>query len=278
MRYIIIFLIVFSSTVIGVDAGKRDIQVIAHRGASGNAPEHTMVAYELARKFGADYIEIDLGMTKDGQLIAIHDETIDRTTNGNGMVSSLTLSQIKKLDTGSWFNKQFPDKKKPEYNSLKIPTLEEIIHHYGETINYYIEIKRPLANPSMTEELLKVLSSHRLIGEKSAPGKVIIESFDSERLNYIHKKYPSLVLIQLGVDANKMNLAEISKYAAGVGPDFSTVKKEFIGNAHNHGLMVHCWTVNNEADMQKMIDWGVDGIFTNFVDIAEKVISDQIKN
>lgn len=268
---LIFSIVLYSKTVYGAETNKKNIQVIAHRGDSGNAPEHTMEAYELARKLGSDYIEIDLGITKDGQLIAIHDDTVDRTTNGNGRVSSLTLSQIKGFDTGSWFNELFPDKAKPQFIGLKIPTLEEIITKYGDTINYYIEIKKPEDHPNMTDELLRVLKSHHLIEDNTRRGKVIIESYDSNSLKYIHSKYPNLQLVQLGAYSDRMNLLEISKYANGVGPQFSTVKKEFIENAHRLGLFVHCWTVNNKADMETMVDWGVDGIFTNYVGLAVKL-------
>jgi glycerophosphoryl diester phosphodiesterase len=263
----------YSKTVHGAETSNKNIEVIAHRGDSGDAPEHTMVAYELARKLGADYIEIDLGMTKDGYLIAIHDETVDRTTNGNGLVSSLTLSQIKGFNSGSWFNKQFPLKAKPQYNGLKILTLEEIIHRYGDTINYYIELKKPVDHPTMTHELLKVLNTHHLIDDKTPPGKVVIESFDSDILKYIHSIYPNLRLIQLEANAGSMDLRKIPNYANGVGPEFSTVKKKFIEKAHSYGLLVHCWTVNNQTDMEKLIDWGVDGIFTNYVGLAVKSAS-----
>ncbi|MEH7158917.1 glycerophosphodiester phosphodiesterase family protein [Neobacillus drentensis] len=114
-------IVIYSKTVYGEEISEKNFQVIAHRGDSGNAPEHTMVSYELARRLGADYIEIDLGMTKDGQLIAIHDSTVDRTTDGNGRVNSLTLSQIKELDTGSWFNQQFPNKSKSAVYWVKNP-------------------------------------------------------------------------------------------------------------------------------------------------------------
>ncbi|MEH7076538.1 glycerophosphodiester phosphodiesterase [Neobacillus drentensis] len=264
-------IVIYSKTVYGEEISEKNFQVIAHRGDSGNAPEHTMVSYELARRLGADYIEIDLGMTKDGQLIAIHDSTVDRTTDGNGRVNSLTLSQIKELDTGSWFNQQFPNKANPQYIGLKIPTLEEIIDHYKDTINYYIEVKRPEDNPGMADELLQVLNSRHLIENNIPRGKVIIQSSDAESLKYIHSQYPNLPLIQLGSYTNRMDLPEISKYAIGVGPELTTVNKTFIEKAHSNGLIVHCWTVNNQADMEKMIDWGADGIFTNYVGLAVNV-------
>lgn len=263
---LILSLVVNSGTVFGSIKDEKGIQIIAHRGASADAPEHTMAAYELAVNLGADYLEIDLGMTKDGHLIAIHDDTIDRTTNGKARVHSLTLSEIKQLDAGSWFNNKFPEKASPAYIGLPIPTVEEVFNHFGDSVNYYIEIKKPDEYPGMTDKLLHALSTHHLIGNKAHQGKVIIESFHSESLKYIHKKYPNLLLIQLGFSSKRMNLSKIASYANGVGPEFTTLDKEFIENAHKHDLLVHCWTVDNAVDIRKMIDLGVDGIFTNKVD------------
>ncbi|MDR6998849.1 glycerophosphodiester phosphodiesterase family protein [Neobacillus niacini] len=274
MKSILIVLVLcftlFSGTAKAAGTTNNKVLIIAHRGDSGYAPEHTMAAYNLAKEQGTDYIELDLGLTKDEHLIAIHDDTIDRTTLGSGLVNSLTLSEISLLNAGSWFNEKFPDKAKQEYNGLKIPTLEDVINHFGTSINYYIEIKNPEEYPGITDNLLKVLESHQLIGNNAIRGKVIIESFDRNSLKMIHKKYPNLVLIQLGDYPEEMNLAEIATYADGVGPNYSTMKKEFVENAHKNHLLVHCWTVNNETDMKKLISWGIDGFFTNYVDIGKK--------
>ena len=129
---------------------------IGHRGASGYAPEHTIPAYDLALEQGADYIEIDLQMTADGVLVAMHDDTLDRTATApegvpeeycTGLVIEKTLEQIKQCDVGSWFG--------PEYAGEQIPTLEEIFQRYGTSVNYYIETKNPEAAPGMEEELLQ---------------------------------------------------------------------------------------------------------------------------
>ncbi len=116
---------------------------IAHRGASGHAPEHTLSAYELGQRMKGDYIEIDLQMTKDGRLIAMHDETLDRTTNGTGPVKDHTLKEIKKLDAGSWFNKKYPESAKDEYAGLKVPTLEEVIQKFGRNAAIILKQNRP---------------------------------------------------------------------------------------------------------------------------------------
>ena len=109
---------------------------IAHRGASGYAPEHTFNAYDKSHnELGASYIEIDLQRTKDGHLVAMHDETVNRTTNGHGRVEDYTLAELKKLDAGSWFNKQHPDLAQSEYNTAKVPTVDEILSRYGQNAN-----------------------------------------------------------------------------------------------------------------------------------------------
>ena len=125
---------------------------IAHRGASGYAPEHTFPAYDLALKQGADYIEQDLQMTGDGVLVVLHDETLDRTARPTkasepgdctGPVRAKTLAQIKTCDVGRWFNQEYPRRAKAAYVGLKIPTLEQVFRRYGKGNNYYIETKSP---------------------------------------------------------------------------------------------------------------------------------------
>jgi len=270
---ILFLLIVWSHTVYGLDRNEQKMKIIAHRGDSANAPENTIAAYELAKKKGANYIELDLGMTKDGNLIAIHDNKVDRITDGSGQVNSFRLSQIKRLDAGSWFNKQHPEKAKPLYSQMKLSSLEEIIGYFGKSVNYYIEIKTPKEYPGMTVELLRILNKHHLIGENENQGKVIIESSSSDSLKYIHEKYPSVVLIQLSTDARAVNLAKVATYADGVGPLYTTVTKNFIQNAHQQGLIVHCWTVNNEVDMNKLKAWKADGLFTDNVELATEVLN-----
>ncbi|WP_018664482.1 glycerophosphodiester phosphodiesterase family protein [Heyndrickxia acidiproducens] len=238
---------------------KRSMEVIAHRGASGYAPEHTLAAYELAKKQGADFIEIDLQMTKDGRLIAMHDDTVDRTTNGQGLVKDHTLSQIKALDAGSWFS--------PDDKGEKVPELEEIIRHFGTSIPYYIEIKN--SDSEMVRKLVEVLRRHRLIGKNSHKGQVVIESFHAKSLIAFDKKYPDTEIIQLG-DPLKMNIEEVKTYADGVGPSLNHLSETFVKRAHKNGLAVHVWTVDNRETKQKLQKWQVDAIFTDFTKLAKE--------
>ena len=132
--YCIIFILFFSGcearniTTTGEDYD--NFLVIGHRGASAYAPEHTIVSYEMAHRLGADFIEIDLQMTKDNHLVALHDKTVDRTTNGEGQANSFLLDEIKTLDAGSWFNEKYPEFADPAYQNLSIPTFEEILKHF----------------------------------------------------------------------------------------------------------------------------------------------------
>src|SRR5690625_7978490 len=116
-----------------------------------NTPESTLSSYNLGEQMHADYIKIELQMTKDGVLIAMHDETVDRTTNGTGAVTDFTLAEIKQLDAGSWFNTMYPDQADHSYVGLEVPTLEEIIEEHGRGSRYYIETKSPDVYPRSEE-------------------------------------------------------------------------------------------------------------------------------
>lgn len=246
---------------------------IAHRGASGYAPEHTFYAYDKAHKeFNVDYIELDLQMTKDGNLIAMHDEDVERTTGHKGRVEDYTTKELKQMDVGSWFNKKYPKYAKKEYKGAKIPTLEEILDRYGDNANYYIETKSPDVYPGMEEKLLHSLEKHNLLSDqKLNKGQVVIQSFSQESLLKVANMNNQIPLVQL-VDENKLStftsedLKFISSYAIGVGPDYSDLDEQMVQKLHNYNLKVHPYTVNTEKDMQQMLNIGVDGVFSNYID------------
>jgi glycerophosphoryl diester phosphodiesterase len=251
---------------------------IGHRGASGYAPEHTIPAYDLALKQGADYIEIDLQMTKDGVLVALHDDTLDRTADApegvpkrfcSGPVIKRTLEQIKMCDVGSWFG--------PEYAGEQIPTLEEIFQRYGTSVNYYIETKNPEAAPGMEEELLRLMEVYKLIEPAEDNWQVLIQSFSAESLMTIHEMNEDLPLIQLfsSTETSKTirdQLDLVSTYAVGIGPSMTDVDAALVEAAHALCLDVHPYTVNEKDDMRALIDLGVAGMFTNFPDRLEKLL------
>ena len=262
---------------------------IGHRGASGYAPEHTIPSYDLAIKLGADYIEQDLQLTKDGVLVVMHDETLDRTARPTaesapgdctGLVIEHTLAQIKTCDVGTWFNETYPEYANPDYVGLKIPTLEEVFQRYGKDVNYYIETKNPESAPGMEEELLRLMDKYGLTKPAETKWQVLIQSFSSASLQKIHGINPSLPLIQLfsSTETSETIQAQLDltrTYAVGIGPSKDDVDAALVEAAHARCLDVHPYTVNEKDKMEQLIAIGVDGMFTNFPDRLDAVLGDQ---
>jgi alkaline phosphatase D len=262
-----------------------NVEVIAHRGASGYAPEHTLAAYEKAIQMKTDYVELDLHMTKDGELIAIHDSTLARTTNVEELfptrspwrVKDFTLSEIKQLDAGSWFNSTYPEFAKKQYVGQKIPTLQEVIDFIkkkDKKVALYIETKAPDIYPGMEEKLVEILKKNGYLKKD----KVIFQSFSEASLRKLQEIIPDdIPLIQLY--SPKMlqgqNLDDVfnraAEYADGVGPDKTLVTPAFMQEAHERNLLVHPYTVNTQDEMVAQLSLGVDGMFTNYPDILDEL-------
>jgi glycerophosphoryl diester phosphodiesterase len=256
----------------GASSHNKDILNVAHRGASGYAPEHTITSYKMGEQMHGDYIEIDLQMTKDGQLIAMHDETLDRTTNGTGQVKDHTLAEIKQLDAGSWFNEKYPQMAKPEYAGLKVPTLDEVFKTFGKNANYYIETKSPEVYPGMEDALLEKVNKYDIDKET-----LLVQSFSPASLIKMHDLDSSVKLVQLmeytsPAAINDADINAVKQYAMGIGPNSDMIDKEYVQKVVNSGLEIHPYTVNEKEEMQKLIDWGVTGMFTNFPDRLNEVL------
>lgn len=249
------------------------IKNIAHRGASAYAPEHTIAAYQLGQQMNGDYIEIDLQMTKDGHLVAMHDETVNRTTNGTGLVKEHTLEEIKKLNAGSFFNEKHPSLAKKDFEDAKVPTLEEIIETFGNGANYYIETKSPDEYAGMEEKLLEIIKHYEI------SDNVIIQSFSEESLQKIHSSDVTLPLVQLlpykkAVQLTELEIKKYKTYCIGLGMNYKYIDSAYVKRIKKHGLEVHPFTVDNEKDMKKLLLWGVDGMFTNDPDRLHSILLD----
>ncbi|MCC2506979.1 glycerophosphodiester phosphodiesterase [Bacillus cereus] len=249
------------------------IKNIAHRGASAYAPEHTIAAYQLGQQMNGDYIEIDLQMTKDGHLVAMHDETLNRTTNGTGLVKEHTLEEIKQLNAGSLFNEKYPNLAKKDFEDAKVPTLEEIIETFGNGANYYIETKSPDEYAGMEEKLLEIIKHYEI------SDNVIIQSFSEESLQKIHSLDVTLPLVQLlpykkAVQLTELEIKKYKTYCIGLGMNYKYIDSAYVKRIKKHGLEVHPFTVDNEKDMKKLLSWGVDGMFTNYPDRLHSILLD----
>ena len=263
-------------------------QVIAHRGASGHAPEHTWPAYQQAREMGADYLELDLHMSADGELMVIHDDTLDRTTDSSGKVKDHSLAELKALDAGSWFNQAHPEHADDAYAGAELLTLDEVIDRFGRDVRYYIETKSPERYPELQRALVETLEAEGLV----ASGSVVIQSFSQDSLAQVHELNANIPLVQLvwyspaedgsgltewtGVTPPPAEITDadfqaIADYAVGIGPNVvydgeDVIDAGFVEQAHANGLLVHPYTINEPEQMQRLLDWGVDGMFTNFPD------------
>lgn len=235
-------------------------KVWAHRGASAYAPENTLEAFLLAAEQGADGVELDVQLTKDGEMVVVHDEEIDRVSDGSGFVKDYTLAELKILN----FNKTHP-----EYQDVKIPTLREVyeaLKPTGVTIN--VELKTGIFWYKDLEK--KVLE---LTKEMEMEDRVIYSSFNHYSIQQMKKIVPEAETAYLYSDVI-LNVAEYAKNTKvdGLHPAVYHVKmadflKEYLGS----NLNVRVWTVNEKADMKWLIDAGVTAIITNYPDMAVQI-------
>jgi glycerophosphoryl diester phosphodiesterase len=229
------------------------VLVIAHRGASGHAPENTLAAFRKAVSLGAPFIETDLQLSRDARFVAIHDATVDRTTGGSGAVHNFTLAELRQLDAGSWFGSEFTGE--------RIPTLEEIFAFSKKhDVVFYLELK-----PSGSWG-----GEHALIGALRESGEIprsVVISFDTAILESLRKLEPTLmtgVLYEGQIDRPVDRAVEIGARQVAVRGDLVT--PALLADARKKDLQVVCWTVNHPAHMRLLIDAGVDGIMSDYPD------------
>lgn len=235
--------------------------VIAHRGASGGAPENTLAAFQRAVELGAGFIETDLHLTRDARFVAIHDATLERTTNGHGPVHEASLAELRELDAGHWFDRQ--------YMGERIPTLEEILNFSREhDVVFYLEVKYDSAW-GMHHALVAALQN----AQNTA--RTIIISFDPSTLLALRRLDPS-IMIGLLLESPHENVVKTAEEvgARQICPRASLVTPELVEAAHRADLHVATWTVNKADDMRNLITLGVDGIMTDFPDRLRAVVED----
>lgn len=250
--------------------------VIAHRGASGYAPEHTFASYDKSHyDMHADYIELDVHLTLDGEIIVMHDESIERTALTPGIIKEMTLQQIKQLTIGKWFNEKFPELKADYYAEQSVPTLKEIFERYKDA-NYYIETKSPDIYPGMESILIDTLDAYGLLSDTRLKNRqTVIQSFSLESLIKVNQLVPAMPLLLLakkGVlrEMSDEDLKQIHAFVYAVGPSIADLDETLISRMHDLGYLVFPYTLNKETDMERLINAGIDGAFTNFPDLLRK--------
>ena len=240
--------------------------ILAHRGASGHAPQNTLAAFLMAAEMGADGVELDVHLSADGEAVVIHDDTVDATTDGHGRVSRMTMSEIASLDAGSWFD--------PRFAGQRIPTLAQVFELLGPRLLINVEIKVELGHHPFAHEaeVVRLIEDHHLVD------RVVVSSFTPSALRRVRKLNPHIPLALL-YDKVQTNL--FPRIASLLGtpydllhPSFKVVDALYVQHAHAHDRRVNVWTVNREEDMRRMVDAGVDGIITNYPDRLRDILAD----
>ncbi len=229
-------------------------KVYAHRGYSGRFPENTMLAFREAAKTGADGIELDVQLTKDGQLVVIHDETIDRTTDGVGFVRDYTLEELRKFNAAArWEGK---------YGFEPIPTFDEYCAWAaGEKLITNIEIKTGVYYyENIEEKTLEMVKKYGL------SDRVIFSSFNHMSIVTLRKLAPEIpcgALVEHEGLGNPGFYCEKYDFQA-FHPGWACFPEEDLRSCKEHGIQINVWTVNDMTQLEKLVDWGVDGLITNF--------------
>ena len=231
--------------------GKDHVLNIAHRGASGRFPENTMTAFAAAIEAGAQMCELDVQRTRDGAVVVIHDDTVDRTTDGRGAVGAMTLDEIKRLDAGIRFGDDFKGE--------RIPTLEEVLALTDGRCGLNIEIKSDGVEREFCHLICQMIVSH------GALATAMVSSFDWNVLAVVRDLEPR---IRIGLLASRSPLrllnAAFEMRAESINPKVDIVTEELCVAAHKRNLNVYTWTVDEPAQMRRLIAFGVDGIMTNY--------------
>ncbi|MDQ0778010.1 glycerophosphoryl diester phosphodiesterase [Streptomyces aurantiacus] len=252
--------------------------VIAHRGASAQAPENTLAAIDRAARLGFRWVENDVQRTKDGQLVVIHDDSLARTTDVEEVfpdrapwkVKDFTAAEIARLDAGSWFS--------PRYTGARVPTLKQymnrVSHNHQKLV---LEIKNPTLYPGIEQETLKVLSNEGWLGPARVRSKLVIQSFDAGSIRTVHALRPDIKTGFLGTPS-VAELPAYAQFADQINSSHTTISLGYVAAIHAlegpHGkpLEISTWTVDTPEDTRRVAGFGVDGVITNKPDVVREAL------
>jgi glycerophosphoryl diester phosphodiesterase len=238
----------------------------AHRGASFSAPANTLAAFLLAAEMGADGVEVDVHLSKDGEAVVIHDFSLEATTDGQGLVRACTLAELKELDAGSWFDADFAGQ--------RIPTLQEVVDTVGHRLLINVELKtKGLRNNGLAAEVVRIIEDNNL------SGRVIVSSFSPLALRWVRQANPLIPIGLLYAPDQPLVLRQAwlryLVHPEALHPDHTMVDARYIRWARERGYRIHAWTVDGPDEMHHLVDHGVDLIITNRPDLLGKVLLGQ---
>ncbi|MXM63032.1 glycerophosphodiester phosphodiesterase [Streptomyces sp. HUCO-GS316] len=259
------------------EPGER-LSVIAHRGASAYAPENTLAAVDEAARLGIGWVENDVQRTKDGELVVIHDDSLQRTTDVEEIypgrapwkVKDFTAAEIARLDAGSWFG--------PAYAGTRVPTLQQYVNrvdlHHQKLL---LEIKNPQLYPDIERQTLKLLGNEGWLDRQHLTGRLIVQSFSAASIRTVHELKPGVKTGLLGAPS----VAELPGYATftdQINPSYRAVSRGYVSavhvftGAHGRPLEVVTWTVDDADTARRVAGYGVDGVITNRPDVVRDAL------
>lgn len=256
-------------------APDRPLIAVAHRGASGYAPENTLASFDAAGRLGARTVEFDVQRTSDDVLVLMHDTTLERTTDVEEVfpdrspyrVADFTMAEIRRLDAGSWFDSSFEGE--------AVPTFEEALDRLEALdLNLFLELKEPKLYPGIEKEIAAELSGRDgWLGTAASrrPDRLVVQSFDWEVVRRSKELLPSVPHALLG----RVPESQISQYtwAQMINPNHTTIDKAYVKRVHDAGLTIMPYTINDRSRMDTVLGWGVDGFITDFPDVGQEAIA-----
>ncbi len=253
--------------------GDDEVLLIAHRGGAGLWPENTIYAFEHAVALGVDVLEMDVHSTKDGELVVIHDETVDRTTNGTGRVEELTLAEIQDLDAGYTWTQDNGESYPFRGQGLRIPTLAEVLAAFPKA-RMNIEIKQGPIPARLC----------RMLRDQGMTERALIAAFDAQTMSQFRRLCPEVATaaaekeIRMFYGLNVTHLGRFYRLPAEAlqVPEYHSdrhiLTRAFVKAAHGRNMRVHAWVIDDINDMQRMVDLGIDGIITDYPDRLKAVL------
>ncbi len=236
---------------------------LGHRGASYDAPENTLPAFRLAAEMGAEGIELDVQLSKDGAVVIIHDFRVDKTTDGQGLVKAKTLAELEKLDAGRYFGEPFV--------GTAVPTLSELFMAMGPVLLYNIELKTlSFTNRGLEAEVLRLIEDHNL------QDRTMVSSFNPFALRRAYQTNPKIKRGLLWAPNLPVHLRwQLFRAAAKPNmfhPYWEATTPALVKQEHDRGLLVNVWTCNEPEAMRRLIGMGVDAIMTDRPDLLRQII------
>lgn len=245
------------------------VQIIAHRGAPTFAPENTLPAIRKALEIGVDMIEIDVHQTKDGVLVLMHDEKVDKTTDGSGNIKDMTFDDIRSLDAGFWFD--------PVFAGTKVPALEEVFRVMDDTTKLLIEIKKGSPYyPGIEDRVLRIITMYAF------EERVEIKSFARSVVEYIRERAPNIPigksfafripLFRIIIDRG-FRWGSVYNYEVDfLHSHWLTTTQALVRRARDEGFGLYAWDVNTEGRMRRLVTMGVDAIETDYPHVLKEIL------